>query len=271
MDMLHRSFAKLTRLCVNQDAKVATIRATVVAILLASLLLLLMSLSSAAHEPDFTAYQAGEERKQAFFDYFIPLIESRNETLLEVRADLIEMADDAPGELSFFERLRLNGLADEYGVEDFNPQNEDQWQTLIRRVDLVPPSLALAQAANESAWGTSRFARQANNFFGHWCFEPGCGIVPEQRDEGARHEVADFTTPAQAVERYMHNLNQHPAYQDLRLKRAALREQGEDISGLDLVTSLENYSERGTAYVSEIAEMIRYNDLVEYDAATAGD
>lgn len=271
MDMLHRSIAKLTRLCVNQDAKVATIRATLVAALLAGLLLLLMSLSSAAHAPDFTTYKAGEERKEAFFDFFLPLIEERNEALLQVRSDLIELAQKPTDEISLLDRIKVNKLAEQYDVENFDLQNDEQWQTLLRRIDIVPASLALAQAANESAWGTSRFARQANNFFGHWCFEPGCGVVPEQRSDSATHEVADFFSPAQAVKSYIHNLNAHPAYQDLRAKRAALRDNDQQINGLALVTALDNYSERGEAYVSELTEMIRYNDLLEFDDATAGD
>lgn len=269
--MLQRSISKLTRLCVNQDAKIATIRATVVAAILAGLLLLLMNASSASRRtPDFTTFEAGEERKEAFFTYFLPLIEEQNEDLLETRSDVIKLASQG-GQMSLFEELRVNRLADDYGIEDFNPENQSDWETLIRRVDVVPPSLALAQAANESAWGTSRFARQTNNYFGHWCFVEGCGVVPERRPEGATHEVANFNSAAQSVARYMQNLNRHPAYTDLRVKRETLREQSQQISGLDLVSELESYSERGTDYVVELAEMIRFNGLEDLDRATAGD
>lgn len=270
MDMLQRSISKLTRLCVNQDAKIATIRATVVAAILAGLLLVLMNLSSASSVPDFTSFKAGEERKEAFFTYFLPLIEEQNADLLEVRSDVIELADQAR-QLSLFEEMKVNNLADDYGIEDFNPEDQADWQTLIRRIDVVPPSLALAQAANESAWGTSRFARQANNYFGHWCFVEGCGVIPAKRPEGATHEVADFNSAEQAVARYMQNLNRHPAYSDLRAKRATLRERSQEISGLALVSELENYSERGSDYVVELAEMIRFNDLENLDGAIGGD
>lgn len=270
MDMLQRSISKLTRLCVNQDAKIATIRATIVAAILAGLLLVLMNLSSATGTPDFTTFEAGEERKKAFFTFFLPLIEEQNAELLEVRSDVLEMAEQSE-RLSFFEEIEIRNLAEDYGVEDFSPENQVDWETLLRRIDVVPASLALAQAANESAWGTSRFARQANNYFGHWCFVEGCGLVPERRPEGATHEVADFNTAAQAVARYMQNLNKHPAYKDLRAKRETLRERSQEISGLALVTELENYSERGSDYVVELAEMIRFNELEELDSASAGD
>lgn len=272
MDLLHRSISKLTGLCVNQDAKIATIRAIIVAIVLASLLLILMRYSAASSDaPNFSAYDAGAERKEAFFSYFLPLIEEENQELLEIRQELVALQDERDN-LSLFERIKVNDLAEEYEVEDFDISNAEHWQTLIRRIDIVPPSMALAQAANESAWGTSRFAQQGNNFYGQWCFVPGCGIVPNQRPEGASHEVADFSSPEESVERYIHNLNHHPAYSELRARREALRSGDDPITGLSLVPELESYSERGEAYIEELRSMIHFNELAQLDTgASAGD
>ena len=146
-----------------------------------------------------------------------------------------------------------------------------EWETLLRRVDVVPPSLALAQAANESAWGTSRFARDGNNYFGQWCFEQGCGLVPKRRDEGRAHEVATFSSPVESVERYMANLNTHDAYRPLRERREQLRESEAPITGIQLAAGLEKYSERGEEYIAELRSMIRFNNLGAYDKVQIAD
>jgi len=251
------------RLCVNKDAKIATIRAFIVAVIIGGLLLILMRFS-ASSAPDFSAYEAGPPRKEAFFSYFVPLIEQANTELLEVRSELMDLRDNRDN-LSFFERMSVTNLAEQYEVEEFDLADGDDWDVLIRRIDVVPPSLALAQAANESAWGTSRFALEGNNYYGHWCFVPGCGMVPSARPDGATHEVADFDSPEQSVERYIHNLNHHPAYRDLRIRREQLRESDNPITGLALAPELERYSERGDEYIAELQSMIRFNELTEFD------
>lgn len=215
--------------------------------------------------PDFRELEAGTERKQAFFSYFLPLIEGRNEELVVLREELLEL-NDKRSDLSFFERRKLAKLADTYDIEGFSLDDPAEWDLLLRRVDVVPPSLALAQAANESAWGTSRFAIEGNNFYGQWCFVEDCGVVPAAREEGAVHEVAGFDSAKESVEGYIHNLNYHPAYTGLRSIRANLREQEEPITGLKVAAGLESYSERGEAYIEELRSMIRFNGLNEHDA-----
>jgi len=252
----------------EQDHKRALFKSLGFAIVLAGVLLVLMNRPEAA--PDFTAYDAGDSRKAAFFDYMLPLIHEANEDILTTRSELLEIRQDA-GKLSWLERRRLRSLGAEYEIENFDPDNEDHWATLLRKVDIVPPSLALAQAANESAWGTSRFAEQGNNFFGHWCYVEGCGIVPSDRPEGASHEVAAFDSPQQSVERYVFNLNHHPAYQEFRRMRAALRATGQDLTGTALVEGLDNYSERGEEYIADMESMIRFNSLSPLDTSPAGD
>ena len=136
---------------------------------------------------------------------------------------------------------------------------------LLKRMDVIPPSLAMAQAANESAWGTSRFAREGNNLFGQWCFRRNCGIAPAQRVEGATHEVRVFKKPYNSVVAYVHNLNTHRRYARLRNLRLAVRESGQPLNGLHLVEGLLGYSQEGPKYVEWIRQIITTNDLTVAD------
>jgi Bax protein len=131
-------------------------------------------------------------------------------------------------------------------------------------VDTIPASLVLAQAANESAWGTSRFARQGKNVFGIWCFRDGCGKVPNARAPGKRHEVASFDSVQDGVSYYLLLLNTHPAYAQLRSLRDEKRRVDEKPTGATLAEGLLRYSERGGAYVRELQAMIRVNQLQRY-------
>lgn len=247
----------------------ATLNKKSFAIILGGAALLLLAvlalyLNSRPDVPKFSDYPAGSERKDAFFGYFLPLVEQRNAEILQTRAELQELQSKADS-LSSREERQVIELASRYRIEEFDPVNAAHWDLLMRRVDVVPPSLALAQAANESAWGTSRFSLEGYNYFGQWCFTKGCGLVPESRDSGKTHEVADFGSPQESVEAYMRNLNRHAAYKDLRLIREDLRESDNPITGVDLAAGLVRYSERGDEYIHELRSMIRYNELDELD------
>ena len=135
------------------------------------------------------------------------------------------------------------------------------------RVDIIPASLVLAQAANESAWGTSRFTLEGNNIFGQWCYEEGCGIVPRRRAAGATHEVRRFETIEEAVAAYFVNINTNPVYQYLRELRAQMRVQQLELNPLVLAFGLGRYSERGGNYIDEVQSIIIQNDLLSRDWA----
>lgn len=212
---------------------------------------------------DFRDYPKGDARKQAFFDYMAPLVEQRNMEILITRKRLIAMRQR--DELTWWGQHWLGMVAKEYGIEPFDAKNDEHWDLLLRRVDVVPVSLALVQAAKESAWGTSRFAREGNNFFGHWCYVKGCGLVPKRRAEGRVHEVAVFESAEQSVERYIHNLNTHRAYRALRKLRQSLRDRNSPVTGVALAAGLLQYSERGERYVQEVRRMIINNDLPHFD------
>ena len=214
--------------------------------------------------PEFREIPAGRERKAAFFGYFLPIVETQNRSILTTRQKLADwyLSRD---EISSEDASEINTIAIRYRVHDFDVGSNENWQQLLNRVDVVPPSLALAQAANESAWGTSRFAREALNFFGQWCFKQGCGLVPKKREPGKTHEVAAFDSPQESVKMYIRNLNSNSAYKPLRDVRAQLRQLNKPVTGHALAAGLNRYSERGQEYVSELRSMIEYNKLARYD------
>lgn len=190
------------------------------------------------------------EKKRQFFGTLRPVVEAENAKILELRSEIeaARNAGESPG--------WLRDTAADYGVQ----WSGVEWRNLLRRVDAVPLTLALAQAANESSWGQSRFAQEGNNLFGQWCFEEGCGLVPEGRPEGASYEVRSFDSINESVRSYLRNINTHIAYRDLRVKRAkARRNEGRLASGVDLAGGLGSYSERGDDYIDEIRATIRIN------------
>ena len=134
-------------------------------------------------------------------------------------------------------------------------------------IPVVPPSLLLAQAATESGWGTSRFAEQGNSLFGQWAWGKGLKPTGQRTSEFGDQRIAAFGTTAQAAYAYALNLNTQHAYQDLRLRRAALRRQKQRISGSVLAETLLHYSERGPAYVHDLEALIKNNGLDGADDA----
>lgn len=209
--------------------------------------------------PDMTAYTVVEERKQAFFDYLEPIVERENARIAEDRRRLLDIAarHQASGGLCWWDRRWLRNLAAEYRVQWQPDKRTEAIESLKTRVDAVPAPLALVQAAKESGWGRSRYAVAANNLFGQWCYERGCGLVPKRRPRGASHEVRIFDSVADAVAAYVNNLNSHRSYRGLRRIRSELRERGEEPTALALAEGLMFYSERRGAYVAEVRSMIR--------------
>ncbi len=189
------------------------------------------------------------EKKRIFFRSLAPLVLRSNEFILRDRARLEEIRPRVTGggDLSADDRLWLTELAVAYGVVKDADATVDAavLDELLVRVDIVPVSLALSQCAEESGWGTSRFAAEGNALFGQWSWG-GKGIKPQQQREGmGDYRIAAFETPLQSVMAYMRNLNTHDAYAGLRARRAELRAKGERMSGWELAKTLDKYSERG--------------------------
>ena len=205
---------------------------------------------NALKTPDFDQIKDVNQRKQAFFKYLLPEINKQNEKIIQLRHDI------KTGEINAY---KLKSIYRYYRVK------EDDIDTLLTRVDVVPASLVLAQGAYESNWGRSRFAKYYHNFFGLWCFEKGCGVVPLKRDKKATHEVAKFSSLSKGVEYYLRSINRNSAYQTLRKIRKNKRDKQSPITGVALAEGLENYAEIGYEYVETVQSIIRYNKLSEYD------
>lgn len=212
--------------------------------------------------PDFSEYRDVTERKVAFFSFLYPRIVLANSRILIEREYLEQLAEKDT--LSTGEQTWLSDQAQRLRV-DGEPGSQAQFDGLRKHLDVIPPSLILAQAANESAWGQSRFAVRGNNLFGQWCFTKGCGLVPQSRPEGSSHEVATFSSPYFSVRSYIQNLNRHAAYQQVRDVREQDRQNNRALSGVRLAAGLISYSERGEDYIEEIRSMIRFNNLEFYD------
>lgn len=197
-------------------------------------------------------------RKEAFFNYFLPYIESANGEALRDRADALRLQQHFHryGELNGSRLARLNDLRERYALEPVAVASDWAFDTLLARADTVPASLALSQAAIESAWGTSRFAQEGNNLFGMWCYKPGCGIVPRKRPAGRTYEVAAYQSPEESFRAYLRNLNTNASYEDLREIRFAHRSNGIEPSGYELAAGLVRYSQERWVYVEKVRSVI---------------
>ncbi|MGR6874787.1 glucosaminidase domain-containing protein [Pseudomonas sp. HK3] len=212
--------------------------------------------------PDFTNYTDVTKKKEDFFAYLLPKVKHANDNILKERRLVFKLQSSLPS-LSSAETESLSQLKEKYEIELSNHQ--EAINELIKRVDIIPASLALAQAANESAWGTSRFAQEGNNLFGQWCYVKGCGIIPSGRHGKQRHEVAKFDSILDSIESYMRNLNSQFSYEKLRTLRTQAREDENMITGINLANGLWSYSIRREAYVDEIQLMIKQNSLQQYN------
>lgn len=217
--------------------------------------------------PDFASISDIDAKKQQFFDFLQDYVRYENSLISDLRLRLLGFAELVNEGTSLAERERdwLTDLATAYDVELETTSDHALLDELLLRVDVIPASLVLAQAANESAWGTSRFALEGNNIFGQWCFEEGCGIIPNRRREGATHEVKSFSSIEAAIEGYFRNINTHHLYADFREERARLRRLGQGLNSIDLVEGLERYSQRGSNYIDEVQTLIQQNNLRRRD------
>ena len=205
------------------------------------------------------------DKKNIFFRLTGSGILQANEKILSEREHLL----NAINKKDIQENEWLASLGVKYKVikQESDKLDNAALIELKKRVDIVPPSLALAQAAEESGWGTSRFAIQGNSLFGQWDFS-GKGIKPkEQRSELGNYGIAAFESPQDSIEAYMLNLNTHRAYERMRQKRAVFRQQNKEPTGWDLAKTLDKYSERGNDYVKSLHAIMSYNKLNDADQA----
>lgn len=214
--------------------------------------------------PNFSEIADVKTKKQTFFETMYPIIEEENQHVLKLRKLIIKLKALPIEELTNGQKTWISKIAKYYRIKT-EKIDSAMFDELLKRVDFVPPSLALTQAAIESGWGTSRFSRQANNIFGQWCFTKGCGVVPSSRDAGKTHEVAKFASVNNAVRAYIRNLNTNDSYSSLRDERARLRQKGEAITGVALAQTLIKYSEEGTHYIAKVTKFINQNKLQRFN------
>lgn len=212
------------------------------------------------------------ERKELFMRAVLPHVLYANRLIAERRMHLEAMLfrlecgqSLQEGDRAFLMETAQRYRLAEQALETIDPDPQRLIHALLDRVDVIPASLVLAQAAMESAWGTSRFVREGNNLFGQWVFSAR-GMTPKNRPDGANYSVARYETLAESVAAYTRNLNTLWAYQEFRDIRARMRAIGA-MQSQQLAQGLLRYSTRRQAYVDEIRSMIRTNQLESYDEA----
>lgn len=208
-----------------------------------------------------------EKRKRAFLKVMLPHILRENERITADRSRLEQLHQriQMGAALSTRDQQWLERQAELYGVDDVDTAE------LLNRVDAVPPALALAQAVEESGWGTSRFALMGNAVFGMWTWTPGAGLVPENRPEGETYEVQRFKSLEHSVAAYMRNLNSKASYREFRDKRAAMRDRSQSPDSYQLAGTLHRYSVRGQDYIRTIRSIMKSNALDQFDSARLAD
>ena len=210
---------------------------------------------------DFMDIQPIIERKRLFINTLIPIIYSENLQILNDRKKILDWWRESDGEnfsRDFWPQW-LFELSEKYGSSDSNLGN------LLMRVDIIPISLALAQSAIESGWGTSRYSREGNAVFGQYTFDESKGLKPKDRNENDEFFIKKFPSLSESVRSYLKNINTHLAYADFREERKKLRMSGENLSGYKLVNFLKDYSERRESYIKDVKEIISSNNFQKYD------
>ena len=197
-------------------------------------------------------------KRELFIKIVLPLILDENNKIAEDRKKLFQMLGKNFNTVG--ERVWLKRRFKEYKIED------KDFSKLKMRMDIIPVSIALAQAANESGWGTSRFALEGNALFGQWTWSKK-GISPKNKDPDQSHKILQFQILKASVRAYKNNLNTHNAYKEFREVRAQLRQEGKQIIGLDLTKYIKNYAAIGEKYVTIIDGIIEQNSLTDFDKA----
>ena len=199
-----------------------------------------------------------KKKRELFIKIVLPLILDENKKITEDREKLFKILGKNFNTVG--ERVWLKRRFKEYKIEDHDLVK------LKMRMDIIPVSIALAQAANESGWGTSRFALEGNALFGQWTWSKK-GISPKNKDPNASHKILQFQILKASVRAYKNNLNTHNAYQEFREVRARLRQDDKQITGLDLTKYLKNYAAIGVKYVTILEDIIEKNSLTDFDKA----
>ncbi len=205
---------------------------------------------------DLETIQSTKLKKETFIQIVLPLVVAENERILADREKLKVLSEKKY--TTDLEKQWLRQKLLEYKVK------KGDLKALLVRMDIIPTSIALAQAAKESGWGTSRFALEGNAIFGQWTWS-GQGIAPLNRESDKNHKILKFPILRASVKAYQNNLNTHKSYKSFREKRFKLREKNKKISGLDLTETLKNYAQTGDEYTKILNQIIRQNRLTDFE------
>ena len=195
-------------------------------------------------------------KKDTFIKIVLPLVVAENEKILDDRFKLKKILSRKNN--TDKEKLWLRQKLREYKVK------KSDMKELEKRMDIIPVSVALAQAAKESGWGTSRFALEGNAIFGQWTWT-GQGIEPLDKGKNENHKILRFPILRASVKAYKNNLNTHKGYSRFREKRENLRKKNRPVTGLELISSLDKYAQTGIEYVRTLEKIIKQNKLNEYE------
>ena len=205
---------------------------------------------------DLDNLQSVQLKKETFIKIVLPLIVAENEKILDDREKLKLLVEKKF--TSDLEKQWLRQKLLEYKVK------KGDLDELMHRMDMIPVSIALAQAAKESGWGTSRFALEGNAIFGQWTWD-GQGIAPLKRDGDKNHKILKFPILRASVKAYKNNLNTHKSYSKFREKRKSLRSKNKKITGLALTDTLKNYAQTGSEYTKILNQIITQNRLSDFE------
>ena len=210
---------------------------------------------------DLDSLRSTSRKKETFLQILLPLVVAENERIKKDRKYLLKILkeNESPKKTNW-----INKKYKEYRV---SKKNIDE---LIEKMDIIPTSIALAQAAKESGWGTSRFALEGNAIFGQWTWN-GVGMAPLDKDKDQKHKILKFPLLRASVKAYITNLNSHSSYKNFRKKRLELRANNKNLSGLDLIHELENYAQTGKEYTKVLEKIIKQNDLDEFETVSIDD
>jgi Bax protein len=205
--------------------------------------------------------QALAATPQEFIANTLSKIIHANNDIVEIRTFLLQNQFSTDANIA----LKIKAIAKQYKIKNWQITSPKAWDRLLTKVDIWPNSMILSQAIIESGFGKSRFATQANNLFGIWCYQPGCGLIPQQRDSNKIHEVKKFQNIEQGISYHLLNLNTHPAYHKLRQQRLSMRNNKQGLSGSKLSFYLNNYAEIGATYSHNLTLLINKYNLQKWD------
>jgi Bax protein len=210
---------------------------------------------------DFNLISSTEDKKSLFIKSLLPLIIKENNKITHINRNIKRIQNNkfeyiSKSDALWLKRQYLNYKVDSHNIND-----------LLIKVDVIPVSIALAQAAIESGWGTSRFVIEGNALFGQWSWYKGSGIVPEKRDREKTYEIKSFDNLGDSVASYMKNLNSNINYEEFRMVRNSFRKNKSSINSIELIRFLSNYAEN-TEYSKILKKIIIKNNLKDFDQAT---